>query len=81
MPYVTPFCADCIHDEQAVRQWQKAGGLMPPVTCTAEHVARCRACKMRKVQLNDDGRCDECWLLKEQKERPLPGQETQEAKG
>ena len=66
-------CAACSADEQRLKNWRTVGGPLPLKGCTKEHTDRCRGpCRKSRI-LNEDGRCDECWLKREQKERPLPG--------
>ena len=73
-------CADCLFDLEMLKLWEKQGGLLPARTCTEEHLERCKSCKRYYEEINEDGRCDECWLKREHRERPLPGQEPKKRK-
>lgn len=45
--------------------------MLPAPACLDGHLVKCRGCKGWGVTVNEDGRCDTCWLAREHKERPL----------
>jgi hypothetical protein len=65
-------CGACLEDSRALQSWQANGGPLPPKTCSG-HLVSCRGCRKRVYVVNEDGRCDRCWIVREHKERPLSG--------
>jgi len=64
-------CNTCMNDYDAILEWRKEGGAIPPITCKREHIRGCKGCHTIVPCVNANGLCDDCWSKQERKVRPL----------